>query len=101
MIKKEYLKDNETCNVIFSFGSEAARAAKEVSVVGQFNDWDAKADPMKRQKDGSFRAKVKLRCGESYPFRYLINGSVWENDEQADRYVPTPFGDSDDSVIDV
>ena len=29
----------------------------------------------------------------------LIDGERWENDGAADRYVPTPFGDSENGVV--
>ena len=34
-----------------------------VSVVGDFNGWDPYATPMKRRRDGTQRAKVKVRGG--------------------------------------
>lgn len=101
MLKRQYLADNKTCNVNFTTDPGVTKDAKEAAVVGTFNNWDATANPMKRCKDGSFTATVKLACGERHQFRYLIDGSLWENDAEADGYVPTPFGDCDNSVIEV
>ena len=55
---------------------------------------------MKRRKDGSFSSIVSLKPGQSYRFRYLLDGTRWENDGAADAYVPNEFG-SDDSVVNV
>jgi 1,4-alpha-glucan branching enzyme len=69
-----------------------------VYLVGDFNDWDEEATPMKRQKDGSFQIALELDKEREYQFRYLVNGSEWHNDWQADRYVPNPFS-GDNSVV--
>lgn len=101
MIKKEYLKDGKTCNVTFTFAAGVDPTTKSVALVGDFNNWDETSTPMKRQKNGRFRVKVKLECGKSYQFRYLMDHAIWENDEQADLYLRTPFGDCDNSVIEL
>lgn len=101
MLKKQYQAGNATCRVTFTMDPGVAKDAQAASVVGDFNGWDVAAHPMKRRKDKSLAATVELACGERYRFRYLIDGSHWENDAAADDYVPTPFGDSDNSVVDV
>ena len=76
-----------------------APSAKRVSLVGEFNNWLPLATPMKRLKTGAFSATVDLETGRSYQFRYLLEQSRWENEPDADDYSPTPYGDSDNSVI--
>ncbi|HEX9107078.1 MAG TPA: isoamylase early set domain-containing protein [Longimicrobiales bacterium] len=71
--------------------------AGHVHVVGDFNDWQAET-PMKRDKEGRWRATVELDSGREYEFRYLVNGNYWINDEAADRYVPNGFG-TDNCVL--
>lgn len=100
MIKKSFLADKKTCKATFTIDHGAVKEAKRVALVGDFNGWDPSADLMKKRKDGSFTTTLKLKCGDHYQFRYLIDGSIWENDAEADDYVPTPFG-SQNSVIDV
>lgn len=100
MIKKQYSTNSESCKVTFSIDHGTANAAKVVSLVGDFNDWDPNADPMKRAKSGDFSKTIKLDCGKRYEFRYLIDDSNWENDAKADDYTPGPYG-SDNSVVDV
>ncbi len=43
---------------------------------------------------------LSLDPGRSYRFRYLLDGTCWENDWSADGYQPNPFG-SEDSVVEV
>jgi hypothetical protein len=53
---------------------------------------------MKRLKNGSFAATVVLRPNHEYQFRYLLDGLQWENDWQADKYLPNRYG-SENSVV--
>lgn len=96
MLKKQYLKTKNVCKVTFSL--PAAVQGETVFLVGDFNNWDEKATPMKRQKDGSFTTVLELEKGREYQFRYLVNGTEWHNDWEADRYVPNPFS-GDNSVV--
>jgi 1,4-alpha-glucan branching enzyme len=85
-----------TCKVTFELPKEVG--AEQASIVGDFNNWDGRATPMKRKRDGSFSAAVSLEAGKEYRFRYLLDDSRWENDWGADSYVRNPFG-TEDSVV--
>ena len=98
-IKKTYFKSKNTCKVNFRLPKEVVSEAQTVNLVGEFNNWSTKATPLKRLKNGTFTTDLELEKGHQYQFRYLIDEARWENDTQADSYVPTPFGDSDNSVI--
>lgn len=98
-IRKQSLKSKPVCKVTFKIPEKVGNAAKQAHVVGEFNDWSTSATPMKRLKNGAFSATVDLEKGRSYQFRYLLEQSHWENDPDADDYLPTPFGDSHNSVI--
>jgi hypothetical protein len=54
---------------------------------------------MKRLKSGDFTICLELEPGRRYQYRYLIDDSRWENDWQADSYVASPYGDSENSVV--
>jgi len=97
-VKKQYLKTGSECNVTFRLPQEAAPDATVITVVGEFNDWSLNDTPMKKLKNGTFTATLKLSCGNEYKFRYLIDSSRWENDWCADEYMPNAFG-GEDSVI--
>jgi 1,4-alpha-glucan branching enzyme len=98
-MKKEYLKSTNVCKVTFQLPEVAAVDAKTVHLVGDFNNWSVYANPMKRLKSGHYTVKLELEPGREYQFRYLIDESKWENDWNADKYVTSPYGDSDNSVI--
>ncbi len=98
-LKKQYLKSRPTCKVTFRFPKEAADNVKKVTIVGEFNDWDESATPMKRLKTGAFTATMELMTGRAYQYRYLLDDGKWENDWEADQYVPTPYGDDENSVV--
>jgi 1,4-alpha-glucan branching enzyme len=98
-IIKEYSKSKSICNVTFYLPKEGALTAETVTVVGDFNDWDKKATPMRLQKNGDFIVVVELEAGREYHFRYCINDEKWENDWCADKYEPNPFGGYDSVVV--
>ncbi|MEZ4670286.1 MAG: isoamylase early set domain-containing protein [Anaerolineae bacterium] len=54
--------------------------------------------PMKKQKDGSFSLSLDLEKGREYQYRYLVNGTEWHNDWNADKYTANPFS-GDNSVV--
>jgi len=97
MLKKQYLKNGKACKVTFEFPQEIE--AKQVHLVGDFNNWDKTATPMKRRsKTSPFRVTLSLEVGREYQFRFLVDGTTWHNAWQADKYVPNPFG-GDNSVV--
>ena len=98
-MKKEYLKSKNVCKVTFRLPKIAAVDANTVCIVGDFNNWNIYASPMKKLKNGNFTITFDLEPGREYQFRYLIDESRWENDWNADKYVKSPYGDSDNSVV--
>lgn len=93
MLQKKYLKTKDECEVTFAY---TADDAKEVQLVGEFNQWTP--IPMKKDKSGTFRTKVRLPKEGRFQYRYLVDGEIWTNDEAADAYVPNEHG-SDNSVV--
>ena len=98
-IRKQSLKNKPVCKVTFTIPVEMANLATQANVVGEFNNWSTSATPMKKSKTGAFSTTVDLEKGRSYQFRYLLEQSRWENDPDADGYLPAPFGNSHNSVI--
>jgi 1,4-alpha-glucan branching enzyme len=74
--------------------------ARTSAVCGEWNDWSADADIMRREAEGGFSLTVDLDAGRAYRFRYLLDGQRWDNDWAADAYVPNGFG-GEDSVVDL
>ena len=95
MLKKKFLKTKPTCEVTFALPDQIE--AKKVSVVGQFNDWDPSANPLRKRK-GVWQATLKLEQGREYQYRYFVNNEEWYNDFEADKYVPNNV-DGDNSVV--
>ncbi len=96
-----YLKSKPIGKVTFRLPGEAAPSADAVHLVGEFNGWDEQATPMQRLKDGTYKTTLDLSIGQAYSYRYLIDGTAWENDWDAHRYEPTPFVGTDNSVVEV
>jgi 1,4-alpha-glucan branching enzyme len=73
--------------------------ARQVHVVGDFNDWNRASHPMTKDgRQAEWQLEVELLRGKAYQFRYLLDGKVWQNDWDADRYLPNPFG-GENSVV--
>jgi 1,4-alpha-glucan branching enzyme len=100
-IKKKFFKAKNMCKVKFRLPKAAAPDAKSVCIVGDFNNWDLHANPMKKLKKGDYTIELDLEPEKEYQYRYLIDESKWENDWKADKYVKNPYGDGDNSVVSV
>lgn len=87
--------DDQTSETV-TLRTAPAEWAQNAVVVGEFNDWSTEATPMIRVGD-HFEATVSLAPGREYRYRFLFDGQHWDNDPEADDYVPNEFG-SDDSV---
>jgi 1,4-alpha-glucan branching enzyme len=96
MLSKNFSKTGKKCKVTFKLPAEVG--AETAVVVGEFNDWNPEATPMKPLKDGGFSATVSVDAGQAYRFRYLLDGERWENDWEADAYLPNEHG-TEDSVL--
>jgi CHAD domain-containing protein len=86
--------------VSVTFTLPVAVRATHVAICGEWNGWSAGRDVMARGQDGGFSLTIVLQAGRAYRFRYLLDRQRWENDWDADAYVPNGVG-SDDSVVDL
>jgi len=98
-IKKQFLKTKPVCKVSFKVAKELANGASKVNIAGDFNNWNKTSDELNMLKDGSFSITLDLETGREYQFRYILDGSYWINDEAADKYCSSGFGDSQNSVV--
>jgi len=57
-------------------------------VVGNFNDWNPSAHPLRRRANRTRSAAVTVQAGTTLHFRYLAEGGVWFDDET----IPAPDG---------
>lgn len=94
-ISKQFLKTKPVCKVTFTVPAEEAN---EVKVVGSFNEWNTEATPLRKLKNGTFKGTVNLDQGQSYEFRYWIDGD-YSNDEQADAYQWSDYAAAENCVL--
>ena len=99
MLKKAYSTTKSVCKVTFSLPIEAAPDAEKVMLVGDFNDWSTQDAQVLKKGKNQFETSIELEAGRSYEFRYLIDNKRWENDWEADDYVPSPFAGIANSVL--
>jgi len=72
---------------VFSY---RAGTALSVMLAGDFTHWQAEPIPMKRGKDGIWKASVALEPGV-YHYRFLVDGQ-WQDDPECELRVPNPYG---------
>jgi 1,4-alpha-glucan branching enzyme len=80
---------DKTKKVQFEF---PAPDAQKVYLAGDFNDWDLRANLMKKDKKGTWKTTLTLKPGR-YEYRFLKDGT-WENDPACAGCVPNDFGSS-------
>jgi hypothetical protein len=101
MLKKQYVRSRNVLKVTFEVPKSEMPEGVEIEtfhLVGEFNDWDPMATPMKRGKKGVFRTVVELEPERAYQFRYLVNGKHWCNEWHADGYTPNDLG-TDNCIV--
>ena len=64
--------------------------ANAVHLVGEFNNWDPQAHPLKMAKDGIWKVTVRLKPG-SYEYMFVVDGE-WRDDPLNPNRVPNPHG---------
>lgn len=96
-IKKQYTKTKPVCKVTFSVDD---KEAKEVAVVGDFNNWSSKEGTMTKLKNGTFKSVFDLPKDATYEFKYIVDGE-YINEEQADSFKWNEFGGTENSVLEV
>lgn len=67
-----------------------APGAKKVCIAGTFNGWNTNSMPMKKDRNGIWRIKVKLPAGK-HEYKYFVDGT-WAQDIPGAEMVPNPFG---------
>jgi 1,4-alpha-glucan branching enzyme len=72
--------------------------AQQVILMGDFNRWDHKTHPMRRDVDGVWRKIVMIFPGR-YEYRFWVDGE-WHNDPNNLQRCPNCFG-SENNVIEV
>jgi 1,4-alpha-glucan branching enzyme len=76
-----------------TFSLPADKPGEAVSVVGDFNDWDPFAHPLRRRANRTRSVSVTVPAGSTLRFRYLAEGGRWFDDETI------PAADGRDAII--
>ena len=84
---EEHYSNSEAHAVRFGYFDPAAR---EVFLVGSFNGWQSRAQPLQKRRDGQWTTEVILKPGE-YEYRLVVDGR-WQDDPLATRFVANDFG---------
>jgi hypothetical protein len=70
----------------------AAPASSRVAVVGDFNDWDPAATPLRPAGDGgTWIVELRLKPGR-YHYTFLIDGRRWARDPSEPPVAESDFG---------
>lgn len=77
--------------ITFSLPTDEPTGA--VSVVGDFNNWDPSAHPLRVRSNQTRSASVTVPAGSTLRFRYLAEGGRWFDDDTA-----APAGDDGTSI---
>jgi 1,4-alpha-glucan branching enzyme len=82
------------CKITFSLTSPDA---KEVILMGDFNQWNPKVHPMKKNKTGVWE-KVTLLFPGTYEYRFMVDGQ-WENDPNNAQTRTNQFGTKNNFIV--
>lgn len=67
-----------------------APQAQKVELGGTFNDWNPSRNPLKKEKNGKWKAELELPAGR-FEYRYRVDED-WQNDQRPVECVPNAFG---------
>lgn len=96
-VSKKYLKTKPVCKVTFA---HKAPEVNELCLVGDFNEWDSKATPLKKLKNGTFKTVIDLDIEKSYEYRFIADGK-YINDSEAESLVFNKYANAQNCLITV
>lgn len=67
-----------------------AKGAKNIALMGDFNNWNEKKHPMKKKDKDLWKKTVFLNSGR-YEYRFLVDGQ-WQNDPGNNQLCKNRFG---------
>ena len=97
MVKKTPIKGSD--KVAVTFETMMCPDAKTLHLVGDFNDWNPDAHPMKQRKDGTWSITLRLTKHRDWQYRYVVNGADWVTDDEDGDTAPNPYGSVNASVL--
>ncbi|MDH4204692.1 MAG: glycogen-binding domain-containing protein [Desulfobacteraceae bacterium] len=70
---------------------------KEVILMGDFNQWNPKVHPMKKNKNGVWEKTTMLFPG-TYEYRFMVDGQ-WKNDPDNNQTRVNRFGTKNNVIV--
>ncbi|MFH2045833.1 MAG: glycogen-binding domain-containing protein [Pseudomonadota bacterium] len=74
-----------------------AQQANNVSLMGDFNDWNDKKHPMKKENSDVWKKTIFLNPGR-YEYMFLVDGQ-WQKDPHNDQLCQNNFGTHNNYII--
>ncbi|MBU3947991.1 MAG: glycogen-binding domain-containing protein [Proteobacteria bacterium] len=74
-----------------------AHKAKNVSLMGDFNNWNEKKHPMKKENSDVWKKTIFLNPGR-YEYRFLVDGQ-WQKDPDNDQLCQNNFGTYNNYIV--
>ena len=96
MIRHKKIEKSNKIRVTFVVAHDPEQA--QISVVGDFNDWDPTSHKLVKRNNGTRSVALTLEPGRRYAFRYYTADGHWFNDEAADAYEASEH-DSDNCIL--
>lgn len=97
MIKKQTIKKNNQVKLTFVQPYDATKP--KTFVLGDFNEWQPKGKQLVKRSNGTTSVSITVEPGQRVRFRYCTEDGKWFNDEAADAYEPSEFGEDNSIVI--
>ncbi|MBU0545439.1 MAG: glycogen-binding domain-containing protein [Proteobacteria bacterium] len=73
------------------------QGANNIALVGDFNNWNEKTHPMKKENNEIWKKTVFLNPGR-YEYRFLVDGK-WQNDPKNNQLCQNRFGTYNNFLI--
>ncbi|WP_018478808.1 isoamylase early set domain-containing protein [Pontibacter roseus] len=95
MIQKTYMKTKDQCKVKFAVSIEGA---DRVEILGLNDDWQNPI-AMSRKKNGTFECVQTIPKNSTHEFKYLVDGTDWRNEPDADGEAPNEYGGTNSLLV--
>jgi len=71
--------------------------ATSVAVTGEFNNWNASANPLKKQDD-AWKIVLPLKPG-TYQYKFVVNGTDWKEDPNNPKTADDGYGGKNSVIV--
>jgi 1,4-alpha-glucan branching enzyme len=82
-----------------TFALPSCEVDRPISVLGDFNDWDPTAHPLRKRSNGTHSASIEVREGTAIRFKYLAADGQWFCDPEVSTVAHHDYGTVDSFVV--